>query len=81
MNDWLTEKGFLKEIDGANGKSKRKTLTDKSALIGITQDERLSQYGRAYTANLYSIEAQKFIIDNLGDILKYIDKSNDKNDI
>ncbi|MCL2774444.1 MAG: hypothetical protein FWD71_14010 [Oscillospiraceae bacterium] len=69
VNDWFTEKGLLKEIESAGGKSKRKTLTDKSALIGISQEERVSQYGKAYTANLYNREAQKFIIDHLDEIL------------
>jgi len=65
VTEWLTEKGFLQNIAG----SKRKTLTDKSPLLGITQEERVSQYGKPYTANLYSKEAQQFIIDHINEIL------------
>ena len=65
VTEWLTEKGFLQNI----AESKRKTLTDKSSLLGITQEERISQYGKSYTANLYSREAQQFIIDHIGEIV------------
>ena len=70
VTEWLAEKGFLKEMVSQDGKSsKRKTLTDRSPLIGITQEERVSQYGRQYIATLYSKEAQQFIIDNLDEII------------
>ena len=70
VTEWLAEKGFLKEMASLDGKStKRKTLTDRSPLIGITQEERVSQYGRQYIATLYSKEAQQFIIDNLDEII------------
>ena len=65
VTEWLTEKGFLQNI----ADSKRKTLTDKSSLLGITQEERISQYGKSYTANLYSKEAQQFIINHIDEIL------------
>ena len=67
LTKWLMEKGFLQEI--VEQDKKRKTLTDKSSLIGITQEEKLSPYGTRYTVNLYSIEAQQFIVDHLDEIL------------
>ena len=67
VNNWLVRAGFLKEIEMANGK--RKTITDNSPLIGISQEERTAPNGSQYTANLYNKEAQQFIIDHLGDIL------------
>jgi len=63
--EWLAEKGYLQNISG----SKRKTLTDKSSMIGITREERISQQGKPYTANVYNKEAQQFIIDHLDEIL------------
>jgi hypothetical protein len=68
ITEWLVAKGFLQET--ATEKGKRKTLTDKSSLLGITQEERISpQYGTQYTVNLYSKEAQQFIIDHFNEIL------------
>ena len=69
VTEWLTEKGFLKETASHDGKGKRKTITEKSALIEITQEERTSQYGKPYIMNLYSREAQQFIIDHIREIL------------
>lgn len=70
VTEWLTKKGFLQEIASQNGEktSRRKMLTDKSSLIGITQEDRISQYGKQYPANLYSKEAQLFIIDHIDEI-------------
>ena len=67
VTGWLVEKGFLQEI--VDRDKKRKTLTDKSSLIGITQEEKISPYGTQYTVNLYNLEAQQFIIDHLDEIL------------
>ena len=54
VTEWLAEKGFLQNI----AESKRKTLTDKSALLGITQEERISPYdNKSYIMNLYGREA------------------------
>jgi len=75
VTEWLTEKGFLKETASQDGKGKRKTITEKSALIEITQEERISQYGKSYIMNLYSKEAQQFIIDHIREILA---KSSDR---
>jgi len=77
VTEWLAEKGFLQEIAGQDGKGTRKTLTEKSSLLGITQEERISQYGRPYTANLYGKEAQQFIIGHLGEILEKTDEKSD----
>ena len=70
VTEFLVEKGFLRETISQNNKRTNKTLTEKSSLIGIRQEERTSQYnGTPYTAILYSKEAQQFIIDHLGEIL------------
>jgi len=73
VNNWLTKAGFLREIETPTGN--RKILTDKSSLIGISQEERTAPNGSQYIANLYSKDAQKFIVDHLDEILA---KANDK---
>ena len=73
VNNWLVRAGFLKEIETANGR--RKTVTDNSPLIGISQEERTAPNGSQYTANLYSKEAQRFIIDHLDEILSKSDEN------
>ena len=64
-------KDFEKYIDSKILSRGREYYNDgsKSSLLGITQEERMSQYGKSYTANLYSKEAQQFIIDHLGEIV------------
>jgi len=70
VTEWLVEKGFLKEVVSPNSKRTNKALTDKSSLIGITQEKRTSQYSdEQYTIILYGKEAQRFIIDHLNEIL------------
>lgn len=64
---WLVEKGFLREVESAPGK-RRKTVTPQAASVGILEEERQGQYG-AYSAILYAPEAQRFILDNLDDII------------
>jgi hypothetical protein len=77
VTEFLVEKGFLKETAGQDGKRTRKILSDKSSLIGITTEERVSQYGTPYTAILYGKEAQQFIVDHLGEILAKADGKSD----
>ena len=66
VTEWLAEKGFLQNI----AESKRKTLTEKSVLLGITQEERISPYdNKPYIMNLYGKDAQQFIIEHIRDII------------
>lgn len=78
VNNWLMKLGFLKDIEMDNGTRKtiRKTITDTSKLIGISQEERIAPNGSSYTANLYNKEAQQFIIDHLDEILAIPDEKN-----
>lgn len=64
---WLLEKGFLKELEGLNGK-RYKSVTPQAASVGIVEEERQNSYG-LYHAILYSADAQRFILDNLDDII------------
>ena len=69
ITGWLVKEGFLEEIQTEEGK--RKIPTEKSDLIGITSEEKISWYTRkSYIQVLYSKQAQQFVIDNLDEILK-----------
>ena len=72
ISNWLVDKGFLQLIISNDGKMK-KTICEKSKLIGITEEVRQGQYG-SYTVNLYNADAQRFILDNLETILEEISK-------
>ena len=61
---WLMKEGYLDEITSDDGKV-FKVLTEKSPAIGITAEERKSDYGRIYKVNLYDEEGQRFILDHL----------------
>lgn len=65
---WLKKQGYLDEFVSDDGKV-FKILTGKSQAIGITAEERKSDYGRVYKVNLYDENAQRFILDHLDDIM------------
>ncbi|MGI6028509.1 MAG: hypothetical protein ACOX81_03740 [Candidatus Heteroscillospira sp.] len=65
---WLMKEGYLDEIESSDGKT-FKVLTDKSPTIGITAEDRRSDYGRVYKVNLYDENGQRFILDHLDDIV------------
>lgn len=67
MASWLLEKGFLEEEFDDEGELQRVPSKEGTAL-GITKIIRETSYG-AKPMNLYSIEAQRFILDNLDEIL------------
>lgn len=67
ITTWLMKKGYLDEVKSSDGKT-FKILTEKSKTIGITAEERKSNYGRIYKVNLYDENGQKFILDHLDDI-------------
>lgn len=66
---WLMKEGYLDEITSDDGKV-FKVLTEKSPIIGITAEERKSDYGRIYKVNLYDENGQRFILDHLDDIVE-----------
>ncbi|MCL2508112.1 MAG: hypothetical protein FWF05_02930 [Oscillospiraceae bacterium] len=63
---WLMEKGFLAE-DIINGK-KKKRPTEAGRQLGICTQQKEGQWG-PYTATLYDQNAQRFLIDNLDDVI------------
>ncbi|MDD6488583.1 MAG: hypothetical protein PUG48_02050 [Clostridia bacterium] len=71
INDWLVQKGYLSNSEDETGHLHRE-LTEKSSEIGITSKQGMGTFGE-YTIILYSEQAQKFILDNL---LEIIDENN-----
>jgi hypothetical protein len=63
LTKWLVEKGFLRVVQDGDNKT-HKELTEKSAGIGLSSEVRNGQSG-AYTAILYSMQAQQFLLDHL----------------
>jgi len=67
VTNWLLEKGFLEKQTAPDGKSRR-VPTPNGIKIGLFTQTRQGQYGE-YQAVYYSMEAQRFVIDNLPDML------------
>ena len=65
---FLTESGFLTEIETASGR-KAKRPTETGHALGIFTEERVSLEGHPYTAVLYNRDAQQFLMDNMDAIL------------
>ena len=66
---FLTENGYLKQVEREEGKKSR-VPTEKGFEIGIIQEDRLGQAGYRYTVNLLTDKAQLFILDNMDQILE-----------
>ena len=69
ITDYLIEKGFLAEIELPDGKHTRRS-TKAGEEIGISTEMRTSMQGRDYLAVTYDSEAQRFILDNMEEILQ-----------
>jgi len=67
ITDWLMEKGFLEKRIGSDGKSLR-LPTQAGIHIGLQIQHRMGKYGE-YQAVYYSPAAQRFILDNLFDMV------------
>lgn len=66
ITNWLLSKGFMEKIPSADGKQQR-VPTEAGQRIGMYTETRQGQYGE-YLAVYYSIEAQRFLLDHLGEI-------------
>lgn len=64
---WLAQKGYLCRMVHPDGKVFH-NVTATGTDIGIGQEERESPSGRKYTVNLYTKQAQSFIVSHLDDI-------------
>lgn len=69
ITNWLADIGMLSNII-VNNKTKR-IPTDAGKQIGIIVEERISKQGFTYEAVYYNLNAQHFIIDNIGAIIEW----------
>ena len=70
ITSWLMSQGYLTQKESTDGE-RYKTLSETSASIGISAEERTTENGRVYQVNLYNKIAQLFIIDHLNEICQY----------
>jgi hypothetical protein len=68
--NWLVEMRLLDLVTDAGGKS-QKIVNAESGKIGISQMTRNHPERGDYLVNLYSREAQLFLIEHLPDIVQY----------
>lgn len=68
ITHWLFKKGYLSEVEHEDGKT-FKVLTEKSASIGMSAENKTNAFGRNYDVNLYNANAQKFILDHLDEMI------------
>ena len=66
ITNWLVSINMLAVIKINNKNIKKVTDTGKD--LGLTEEERLGQYGKYYAVT-YNKNAQQFIIDNLNSII------------
>lgn len=73
---WLENEGVLKTVY-SDGLDCRKIPTDKGIELGITKVEKTNSIGKTYTANLYNENAQRYVIENLANIMELLRKEDE----
>ena len=74
----LLNLGYLMEVTIDDEKSyKAPTLAGTS--LGILKEERTNSYGNSYSVNLYNLNAQKYIVERLSEIIEEINKKQNVN--
>lgn len=63
ISGWLVVNGFLQE--NVYGNKKEKVTTTKGEALGIFTVDGVSAKGVAYRKNIYSAQAQKYIVENI----------------
>ena len=66
ISGWLAAHGYLQENTYANKKAK--VTTERGEALGIFTVEGVSSKGITYRKNIYSAQAQRFIIENAAKI-------------
>lgn len=69
--DWLVSVGVLSMETNEEGKSRR-LPTVLGNTIGITTETRVTAQGADYLAVLFDRNAQKFVVDNIDNIIKMV---------
>lgn len=70
---WLAKKGYLsveKTVQTKESVTTRKVLNERSRELGITAVESVGSTGKKYERLMYSDAAQRFILDNLNNIVQ-----------
>lgn len=70
VTDYLLKQNYL-EVETIEGKNTR-VPTIKGNEIGISTVLKVASNGESYKQNYYNLTAQKFIVDNIGEILDII---------
>jgi hypothetical protein len=65
----LLKMGFL-QMTSISDDEFVKIPTEKGSELGISIEKHINKYGNEYSVNLYNINAQKFIITHLEEIIK-----------
>ncbi|MDD4699971.1 MAG: HRDC domain-containing protein, partial [Oscillospiraceae bacterium] len=73
VSNWLMENGYLKVKLNSNGNS-YKFPTKEGNQIGIISEPKTGRGGQVYNATLYNLDAQKFLLDNIVDIIVFAEK-------
>lgn len=69
LTSGLLNLGYLMEISIDDEKS-FKAPTLAGASLGIIEEKRTNSYGNSYSVNLYNIDAQKYIVEELAGIIE-----------
>lgn len=65
ISEYFVSIGLLIQMEGV------KVVSDSGKEFGIITEDKVTQYGKPYTAIEYSPDAQQFIIDNIDAILDF----------
>lgn len=69
ITKYLLEKGYLEITFDEKTKTQNRVPTEKGAALGIENFWEINRFYREYSKNYYSLEAQKFIIEHLNEII------------
>ncbi len=68
LADWLLSQDILMVTEGTDGKA-QKVPTSKGLSIGLSVIQKIGQRGNQYDVIVYDIEAQKYIVQNISNVL------------
>lgn len=63
---YLEFRNVLQKTSGGDGAKKR--ITAEGAALGVTEEERIDQAGKPYTAVLFGPDAQRYLVEHLEEI-------------
>lgn len=76
--NWLVENGYLEIVPSLKTGGRTKAPTEKGKAIGISWERRHSDSkGEDYMVALYSVVAQRFIVNSLDEIVQFIAQQKD----